>query len=91
MYKRQEQGLRVLVLIAGDFLESSSPQTMFSQFTLRGLKAGKIIFGGSPDTMHAYANLRDLGRAAEALVSLPDLPDYAVVPFGCLLYTSRCV
>lgn len=85
----REQGLRVLILIAGDFLEPASLQTMFSQFTLRGVKAGKIIYGGSPDAMHAYANLRDLGRAAEALVRLPDLPDYAVVPFAGHSFTAR--
>ena len=87
----REQGLRVLILMAGDFLEAGSLQTMFSQFTLRGLKAGKIIYGGSPDTMHAYANLRDLGRAAEALVSLPDLPAHAEVPFYGHSFTARDV
>jgi nucleoside-diphosphate-sugar epimerase len=83
--------LRVLILMAGDFLEPASLQTMFSQFTLRGLKSGKIIDGGSPDTMHAYAYLPDLGRAAEALVSLPDLPDFAEVPFGGHSFTARDV
>lgn len=84
-----EQGLRVLILRGGDFLDASGAGTMFNQVTLRAVAKGKITLAGPAEAMHAYAPLGDMARAAVALVGLPDLPAFADVPFAGLSFTAE--
>lgn len=83
------QGLRVLILRGGDFLDARAESTMFNQLMLRSFAAGKITVGGAADAMHAWAPLQDMARAAVALADHPNLPDFADVPFAGLSFTPN--
>jgi nucleoside-diphosphate-sugar epimerase len=82
------QGLRVIILRAGDFLDERSRTTAMNAFYLRRVKAGVITAGGAVDVPRAYAYLPDMARAVVALVARrADLPGFADIPFAGLTFT----
>jgi nucleoside-diphosphate-sugar epimerase len=86
------KGLRVIVLHAGDFIDPTSPRSLWNGISLKYVGAGRIITLADPDTQRAYAYLPDLARAFVALAERrADLPAYADVPFGGYTLTMRQV
>ena len=82
------QGLRVIILRAGDFLDERSKTTAMASFYLRRLNAGVITAGGAADVPRAYAYLPDMARAAVALADQrATLPAFADIPFAGLTFT----
>lgn len=74
-------GLPVLILRGGDFINPAGGETLFSMMT-KGIAKGKLMRFGAADAPHAYAHLPDMARAAVALVSHSDLPQFADIPFA---------
>ena len=82
------QGLRVIVLRGGDFLDEAGKTTAMHLFHLRSLKAGKLTLGGAADVQRAYAYLPDMARAAVALAEQrAALPAFADIPFAGLTFS----
>jgi nucleoside-diphosphate-sugar epimerase len=86
------QGLQVIVLRAGDFLDEAGKTTVMNMFHLRRLQAGKITLGGAADVPRAYAYLPDLAQAAVMLAEKRAvLPAFADVPFAGLTFSMADV
>lgn len=75
------EGVRTIVLRAGDFLNEASPSTVMNMVVLKSLAKGRITALGTPDAQRAYAYLPDLARAAVALAERADLPEFADIAF----------
>lgn len=79
------RGLRVIVLRGGDFIQPSSPRSLWNMVALKGIKAGRVTTLGPSGTRRAYAYLPDMARAALALCEArATLPAFADVPFAGL-------
>ncbi len=75
-------GTRVIILRAGDFIDTEATGNFFDLVVVKNASKGKISYPGNPDIPHAWAYLPDLGRAAVALADRRDqLPLFADVPF----------
>lgn len=81
-------GIKCLILRAGDFISPYGGQTMFGMM-VQDLAKGRLVRFGAADVRHAYAPLGDMARAAVELVSLPDLPDFADIPFAGLSFSPN--
>jgi nucleoside-diphosphate-sugar epimerase len=81
-------GIKCLILRGGDFISPYGGQTMFGMMT-QHLAKGRLVRFGAADAQHAYAPLGDMARAAVALASLPDLPDFADIPFAGLSFSPN--
>ncbi len=57
------QGLRSVVLRAGDFFGAASPGTWFDLALATKLGAGRFVYPGPTDVAHAWAYLPDLAQA----------------------------
>ncbi len=68
-------GVQVLLVRAGDFIDADNPQTLLRMAVLRGLKRGRITATGDPDAPRAWVHTPDLARAivavAERRAALP--------------------
>ncbi|HQZ12664.1 MAG TPA: NAD-dependent epimerase/dehydratase family protein [Devosia sp.] len=64
---RQHQGLKVVIVRAGDFFGPHNAGDWFDQVILREAGKGKAALTGTPGIGHAWAYLPDLGRAFEVL------------------------
>ncbi|MCX7889763.1 MAG: NAD-dependent epimerase/dehydratase family protein [Rhodobacteraceae bacterium] len=60
-------GVRVILLRAGDFIDPGNPNTLFGMAVFRGLKRGRMTTLGGMDVRRSYAYLPDMARAAVAL------------------------
>jgi nucleoside-diphosphate-sugar epimerase len=77
------EGVRSIILHAGDFIDPERNGDVMSTFLLRSLKAGKITAGGPADAVRAYAYLPDLARVAVGLAERrAELPAFADIPFA---------
>lgn len=84
------EGLRVIILRAGDFLDSGDGATSMKAFFLRDYARGNITTGGAPEVTRAYAYLPDLARAAVTLADRrAELPAFADVPFAGLAFSLQ--
>ncbi|MCE8006298.1 epimerase [Aestuariivita sp.] len=76
------EGVRTILLRAGDFLDTRTSGNWFDQIMITRLKKGRFTYPGNPDIPHAWAYLPDLTRAAEALARMREsLPRFADIPF----------
>jgi len=76
-------GVRTIVLRAGDFLDTEASGNWFDRIMAPTLPKGALTYPGRPDIPHAWAYLPDLARAAVALAERRDtLPAFADVPFA---------
>lgn len=76
------QGVQVIILRAGDFLDPTRDTTVMRMLTLKSLGRGSITALGGADVDRAYAFLPDMARAAVALAERRGtLPAFADVPF----------
>ncbi len=82
------QGLRVIILRGGDFIDPASPKSFWNMVALKSVAKGRITNATAPGTMRAYAYLPDMARAAAALADIrANLPAFADIPFAG--YTLR--
>jgi len=82
--KAADEGVRVIMLHSGDFIDPDTATDTLSLIFLRALKSGKFTAPGKPDVRRAYIYLPDLGEAAARLAELPGLPNYIDVPVSGL-------
>lgn len=79
-YKRE--GIRTIVLRAGDFIDTEASGNWFDQIMIKSLSAGKFTYPGRTDIAHAWAFLPDICRAAVHLAEMRHaLPDFADIAF----------
>jgi nucleoside-diphosphate-sugar epimerase len=78
-YRRE--GVKTILLRAGDYLDTKASGNWFDQIIAKPLKKGRISFPGAPDAPHAWAYLPDLARAVvllaekrQALARFEDIP-----------------
>lgn len=62
-----EDGLRVILLRGGDFIDPANPATLMNMMVLAQLRRGLMIAMAKPSVPRAYAYLPDMARAAVAL------------------------
>lgn len=78
----RESGVQVILLRAGDFLDTDASGNWFDQIITKPLAKGRLTYPGRLDAPHAWAYLPDLARAAVALAEKRhDLAQYEDVPF----------
>lgn len=83
-------GVRTILLRAGDFLDTEPSGNWFDRIMIRKLPQGRFVCPGDPDVPHAWAFLPDLARAAVALAGKrADLPRFADVPFPGYTLSGR--
>ena len=82
------EGLQVIVLRAGDFLDADNPGTLLRTMVLRGLSRDRITATGTPGSVRTYAYLPDLARAMVALADQRDrLPRFTEIGFPGLRFS----
>jgi len=75
-------GVKTIVLRAGDFLDTQASGNWFDQVMIKSLAKGRFVYPGDPDIPHSWAYLPDLVRAAVDLANTRHaLPDFADIPF----------
>lgn len=75
-------GCRVILLRAGDFLDTQPSGNWFDRIIAKDMPRGRLGYPGNPDVLHDWAFLPDVARAATELAGLRDtLPDFAEIPF----------
>lgn len=80
----------VILLRAGDFLDTEGSGNWFDKVLIRPIAKNKITYPGPLDTEHAWAYLPDMARAAVALCDMRSaLPRFADIPFGGYTLTGR--
>lgn len=62
-----QEGVRVILLRGGDFVDPTNPQTVLNMLVLSLLRRNTILRMGPARTVRAYAYLPDMARAAVAL------------------------
>ena len=76
-------GVRVILLRAGDFLDTEASGNWFDQVMAKGVERGRFVYPGRTDIPHAWAFLPDLARAAVALSERrAELPAHADLAFS---------
>lgn len=86
----RDSGLRVIVLRAGDFLDTEASGNWFDLQMAPSLKKGVLTYPGNPDVPHAWAFLPDMARAAVALAERrAALPRFADIAFPGYTLTGR--
>lgn len=72
-----EEGARVLILRAGDFIQADAPATILNRVMLKHVAKGRITAMGRTAARRVYTDLGDLTRTAVALAETGDgLPDF---------------
>lgn len=75
-------GVRMILLRAGDFLDTEASGNWFDMQIAPALHRGVLTCPGAPDAPHAWAYLPDMARAAVALCDMRTrLPQFADIPF----------
>ncbi|WP_296766766.1 epimerase [Sediminimonas sp.] len=84
------EGVRTIVLRAGDFLDTDASGNWFDRVLVRELPRGVLRYPGNPGIPHAWAWLPDMARAAVALAEQRDgLQRFEDVPFPGLTLTGN--
>ena len=81
MRQRAAQGLRSVVLRAGDFY-GGGPGSWMDQVVLASMAQRKLVYPGPQDVPHAWAYLPDLARAFVAVAAREDLPMFSTLHFA---------
>lgn len=75
-------GIRMILLRAGDFIDTRKSGNWYDSVILRPLEKGRIAYPGPFDVHHAWAFLPDLGRAIAGLADLDErLGQVEEIPF----------
>jgi nucleoside-diphosphate-sugar epimerase len=81
---RAKQGLRSVVIRAGDFFGAEAGAkagTWFDLAIVKSIKNGKLVYPGRLDRAHAWAFLPDLARTFVAVASQKNLPVFTALHF----------
>ena len=81
MQQRAAQGLRSVVLRAGDFF-GGGPGSWMDKVVLASLAQRRLVYPGRPDVPHAWAYLPDLARAFVAVAARSELPAFTSLHFA---------
>jgi nucleoside-diphosphate-sugar epimerase len=83
-------GVQVILLRAGDFLDTEASGNWFDIKIAESLPRGYLTYPGDPDSPHAWAYLPDVARACVALAEKRvDLPQYSEIAFPGYTLTGR--
>lgn len=83
-------GVPVILLRAGDFLDTAASGNWFDLQMAPSLRKGVLTYPGNPDVPHAWAYLPDMARAVVALAERREhLPRFADIAFPGLTLTGR--
>lgn len=83
-------GIRVILLRAGDFIDTAGSGNWLDRIILAKLGKGRLVYPGNPDIPHAWAYLPDLARAAVALAQRRDsLAPFEDVPYPGYTLSGR--
>lgn len=78
-----ENGLRVIILRGGDFIDPQSDKSFWNMIVLKSIASGKLVSASPAHVTRAYAYLPDMARIAVALAEhRATLPAFADVPFA---------
>ena len=88
MQARAADGLRSVVIRAGDFFGSGSGSWL-DLAIVKSLRQGKLIYPGPADVPHAWAYLPDLAQAFTAAAARNDLPAFTRLHFAGHTLTGR--
>ena len=88
MAARAEQGLRSVVLRAGDFY-GGGPGSWMDLVIVKSIAARKLVYPGPLDVPHAWAYLPDLARSFVLLAGRDDLPPVTRLHFPGHTLTGR--
>ncbi len=88
MQARAPQGLRSVVIRAGDFYGCGSGSWL-DQAVVKDIRRGKLVYPGPLDLPHAWAYLPDLARAFVAVANLPPKPGFEALHFEGHTLTGR--
>lgn len=78
---RADEGLRSVVIRAGDFFGSGTGSWL-DLVIAKSLRKGKLVYPGPTDRPHAWAYLPDLARAFVAVAGAPGLPGFERLHFA---------
>ena len=83
-------GVRTILLRAGDFIDPDSADSIMDIGYLRNLSKGVVTSMGDPDAPRAHAYLPDMARAGVMLAERrAGLPAFCDVPFEGLTFSTR--
>lgn len=83
-------GVQVILLRAGDFIDTSASGNWFDAVLTKRLARGRFTWPGDPDIPHAWAWLPDLARAAVGLAERrAQLPAWSDIPFPGYTLSGR--
>ena len=81
-----DQGVRTIVLRAGDFIERAKTGNWFDSYITKKVGLGKLVYPGPLDRLHAWAYLPDMARAMVALAErrhgFPSFESFGFPGFG---------
>ncbi len=78
-----EDGVKTIILRAGDFYGGSKPGTWFDMFIAKNLRKGTFVWPGDMAIPHASAYIPDLAKAFVRLAEhMADLPDFSEFTFA---------
>ncbi|MEM1301254.1 MAG: epimerase [Pseudomonadota bacterium] len=87
-YRRD--GVRTIILRAGDFLDDAPSGNWFDRIMTAKLAKGVFVYPGPTDVSHAWAFLPDMARAAVALAEMRhDLSTFEDIPYAGLTLTGQ--
>lgn len=83
-------GVPVILLRAGDFLDTEASGNWFDKVITKPLAKGRLSYPAALDTPHSWAYLPDMARAAVALCGIRDqFPTFADIAFPGYTLTGR--
>lgn len=86
----REAGIPLIVLRAGDYLDTEASVNWFDAIMAKGVAKGALTYPGNPDIPHAWAWLPDMARAVVALAERRrDLPRVSDIAFPGYTLTGR--
>ena len=90
MREAADQGVRTIVLRAGDFFGGGGRGSWFDRMIAKDVAAGRVTYPGSPDVVHEWAYLPDFAAALVRLAAVRDtLPPFATFGFPGQPVTGR--
>lgn len=86
----REAGIPVILLRAGDFIDTEPSGNWFDAIMVKPLAKGRLTYPGPGDRAHAWAYLPDVARAAVMLCNARDaLPRFADLAFPGFTLTGH--
>jgi len=80
---RAAMDIQVIILRGGDYIEAAKTGNWFDSFIADKVNKGVITYPGPLDSVHAWAYLPDMARAAAELArKRKDLPRFNDIPFA---------